>query len=136
MGASLLSLTSLHLNYISGPNGFCYTISHSRLKNGENDHHWKLFENLPATHAFVLDRVQIYDEQTCKAHLTNLDPQNANLYPDIFKVLCTTIVDEWAEELKAIALDEKLQVRWINYTTYCSDSGRPNFLKKFAFSVL
>ena len=103
-----------HLNHISGPNGVCYTIGHSRLKNGENDHHWKLFENLPATHAFVLDRVQISNEQTCKAHLTNLDPQNANLHPAIFKVLCATIVDDWPEEIKPYILDEKLQVRWIH----------------------
>ena len=84
------------------------------MKNGENDpKHWEEFENLPATHAFVLDRVQISNEQTCKAHLTNLDPQNANLHPEIFKVLCATIVAEWAEELKAIGHDERLQVRWI-----------------------
>ena len=91
------------------------------MKNGENDHNWKLFENLPSTHAFVLDRVQISDEQTCKAHLTNLDPQNANLSPEIFKVLCATLVSEWAEELKAIGHDERLQVRsygYLNYTTY------------------
>ena len=98
---------------ISGTNGFCYTVSHSRLKNGQNDpKHWEEFENLPATHAFVLDRVQISDEQTCKAHLTNLDPENANLYPEIFKVLCATIVDDWPEELKPYILDEKLQVRY------------------------
>ena len=74
---------------------------------------WDFSENLPAKYAFKLDRVQISDEQTCKAQLTNLDPENANLYPEIFKVLCATIVDDWPEEIKPYILDEKLQVRWI-----------------------
>ena len=73
--------------------GFCYTISSKQLKKEPDD--WDFSENLPAKYAFKLDRVQISDEQSCKAHLASLDPQNAWLYPESFIVLCTTIMDGW-----------------------------------------
>ena len=94
------------LNHLSDTKGFCYTISSKPLKKEPDD--WDFFENLPATHAFKLDRVQISDEQSCKAHLANLDPQNADLYPENFIVLCTTIMDGWAEPNIE---DKKLHVR-------------------------
>ena len=72
---------------------------------------WDLFENLPAKYAFKLDRVQISDEQSCKAHLATLDPQNAWLYPESFIVLCTTIFDGWDYPDLPNIEDKKLQVR-------------------------
>ena len=65
-------------------------------------------ENLPAKYAFKLDRVQISDEQSCKAHLATLDPQNAWLYPESFIVLCTTIMNGWND---INIEDKKLEVR-------------------------
>ena len=76
------------------------------MKNVPDD--WDFCENLPAKYAFKLDRVQISDEQSCKAHLATLDPQNAWLYPESFIVLCTTIMDGWGDP----NIDnKKLQVR-------------------------
>ena len=68
---------------------------------------WDFFENLPAKYAFKLDRVQISDEQSCKAHLATLDPKNAWLYPESFIVLCTTIFDGWDDTNME---DKKLQL--------------------------
>ena len=65
------------------------------------------FENLPAKYAFKLDRVQISDEQSCKAHLATLDPKNSWLYPESFIVLCTTIFDGWDDTNME---DKKLQL--------------------------